>query len=203
MKKTSKAFSITLILAIMLLACLLIYSLGSTGAWFTTTGSNIKFTLNVSGADIYVYQEIDGEDIKLDSSKQQYISVEQEIVPNVEVPLILKVKNNEASGSYLRFKIEVLAVGLTETEIPVRLNYDEVSTSSNGFKPYSDGYFCYEKHENNLAVGETAQQTMTGELELISGFTIEETDFVDKQLNGNTIKIVITVECSDINWYAE
>ena len=206
MKKTRNSFSLTIILTMMLLACLLMVSLGSTGAWFSATGSVLKFQINLSGADIYVYQTLNGNDVKLDASEQSYITLDQEIAPGEEVPLILKVKNNELAGTYLRFKFDVFALGQENVSIPVSLNLDMVSENNNGFFQSAEGdeYWIYEQYISTNDDGSIncAPVTMTGELELISGFTIEESDFIEKQLNGNTIKIVLTVECSDINWYA-
>ena len=195
MKKTRNSFSLTIILTMMLLACLLMVSLGSTGAWFSATGAKLQFTLNLSGANVYVYQG----DTKLDASKQSYITLEQEIVPGEEVPLALKLDYDEASGSYLRFKFEVFALGQTKTKIPVWLNIVSVDDNQNGFQLLSDTYFCYHTY---LSETETVPEKITDDINLISGFIIEESDFADLQLNGNTIKVVLTVECSDINWYA-
>ena len=195
MKKTRNSFSLTLILTTMLLACLLFCTFSSTGAWFSSTGATLKFSLNVSGANIYVYQ---GE-TKLDASENSYITLSQQIVPGEEVLLDLNVKNNEPVGSYLRFKFEVYALGQTDVLIPVVINCQEITSSSNGFFEYTDGYFCYQKYESETT---STPELMQGNLSLISGFTIEESDFVSKALNGNTIKVIITVECSEINWYA-
>lgn len=209
MKKTRNSFSLTIILTMMLLACLLMVSLGSTGAWFSATGSVLKFQINLSGADIYVYQTLNGNDIKIDPSDQSvppdplvqpYLKLEQEIVPGEEVPLALKLDYNEASGSYLRFKFEVFALGQTNTKIPVLLNIVSVDENQNGFQLLSDSYFCYYKWDSDSK--DSIPEKIVGDVNLISGFTIEESDFADSQLNGNTIKIVLTVECSDINWYA-
>ena len=195
MKKARKSFSLTMILAIMLLACLLMCSLGATGAWFSATGGKINFTLNVSGADIYVYQG----NVKLDSTKQQYITLEQEIQPDVEVPLVLTLKSNEPSGNYVRFKFQVFAIGQTNTEITVDKNISSPTSSTNGFTRID------EENENDFyyyANSSTELQKFTDDqkigLVLISGFTIKSDDFA--QLNGDTIKIVLTVECSDVNW---
>ena len=199
MKKTRSSFSLTMILTTMLLACLLCLAINSTGAWFSATGTTLKFSLNISGANIYVYQTRDSQDYKLDATEQDYIVLEQQIVPGEEVPLVLKVKNNEPMGTYLRFKFEVFALGQTNTVIPVVLNSQEITESLNGFYGYSDGYFCYQKYATATT---SSPELMKGELVILSGFTIEESDFVSTALNGNTIKIVITVECSEINWYA-
>lgn len=205
MNKTRKSFSLTMILTIMLLGCLLIYSFGSTGAWFSSTGSKLQFTLNVSGADIYVYQTINGNDIKLNAAEQTYITLEQEIVPGEEVPLVLKVKNNEPAGSYLRFKFQVYALGQTNTFIPISSNYQKVIASADGFTEYYESggsWFCYEQDSSKVGADESKQVKVNGETLLISGFTIPEDYFDINNLNGHTIKVVMTVECSDLNWYA-
>jgi len=200
MKKTSKAFSITLILAIMLLACLLFNSLGNTGAWFTTTGHQIKIEFNIN-YQFYVYQtaEKNGNGIatKLNAASTDaptYITLSGPIKEDEEIPVYLQLRSDEAGQCYLRFKFNVYALGYpNDTLINTTNTTTEKTALVDGFEKEDDGYYYFKGSDGAL------KHFGNGNIMLINGFQIESSELTSLD-GGETLKITLDVECSDVAW---
>lgn len=198
--KTSKSLSTTLILAIMLLACLLLNSVGVVNAWFTSNGPRLQISLQISGANVYVVQQLNAQDVVLDSTANNYIDLDKKIRPEEKVPLVLKLKSEESSGLYVRFKFNVYALGQTNINLLTE-NYILTRTETrDGFvKELSDGYYYY-REAGAVTEISPLQKFSDKSLDLLTGFAIDEDDFLSKNINGNTIKVELIVECSDVAW---
>lgn len=190
MQKAKKSVSITMILAIISLACLLLCSFNISNAWFTTSG-NIEIDVTVAGLNAYVYQttEKDGAGtetiINAKSNEPTYINLSEVIHPGKEIPLYLKLKNNEAGGFYLRFKFVVLALN-KDTDIEI----ETTETVASEFVKNGDYYYYMNGENNQIAFS-------TGNIMLINGCQISGEEFENKNLYGQTLKIVLSVEFSD------
>lgn len=190
MQKAKKSVSITMILAIISLACLLLCSFNISNAWFTTSG-NIEIDVTVAGLNAYVYQttEKDGAGtetiINVKSNEPIYINLSEVIHPDKEIPLYLKLKNNETGGFYLRFKFVVLALN-KDTDIEI----ETTETVASEFVKNGDYYYYMNGENNQIAFS-------TGNIMLINGCQISGEEFENKNLYGQTLKIVLSVEFSD------
>ena len=200
MKKTTKAISITLVLAIMLLACLLYNSINNAGAWFTTTGHQIRFEFSV-GYDFFLYQteKKDGEGIAiaLDAESQTeptYITLSGPVKADEEVPVYLQLRSGESGQCYLRFKFGVYVLDHENDILLNTVNTTTVKTASvAGFEKEADGYYYYKNADGSL-------KTFTsGRIMLINGFEIPSSEVEDLD-GGETLKITLDVECSDVAW---
>ena len=193
MKRTSKSISITLILAFMLLACLLMQAVGVTGAWFTAGGT--KVVINIAGLGVKLYQdgvEIDPED----NTKQTYLNLEGEIAPDAQIPVNLTLSTSEPSGVYVRYKFEVYALGQTATKITTTdigyLQYVENTKIGFDIEAVSGYYYLYATN------GQEAKLTRDmGAVSIMEKFSISSAQFENNNFNGETIKVIVTVECQD------
>jgi len=210
MKRTSKSISITLILAIMLLACLLLQVVGKTSAWFTDGGEGgdkVQITINVAGIGVQIYQ-FDGEnDVEIDpndETKQSYINLNVgEIAPEQSVDVNLKLGTSEPAGVYVRYQFLVYALGqeepinTTDTLDEIKNNADTSDVDESKYEFVYQGTDKYYYFRDNT--GKQAKLTRGfGHVSIMQSFKISEDNFAN--LNGETIKIVVNVECSDVEF---
>ncbi len=204
MKKTSRSVSLTLVLAIMLLACLLFVSFGQIGAWFSEVGPQVEIVLNIDSPDnlVKVYQYRGGQDVLIDADADEptYIQLENTTVikPDVEVPVNLKIKTADTHGFHIKFRFKVLTYNGTEDiEIKTENTYTEKTESQEGFVLHdNDKYYYYRDTNNNLLPFKSLDATETS-LDLIASFKIPFSEFETNNFNGETIKIMLTVECME------
>ena len=204
MKRTSKSISITLILAFMLLACLLMQAVGVTGAWFTASGSNVQIIINIAGVGVNIYQNgklVDPDKAKEnpdDETLQSYISLDAgEIEPGEEIPVNLTMSTSEPSGVYVQYKFEVYALGQSEKLLTTTdIGYLEYSQQTTGFVIDNNGYYHLLSYVNQEETEVKLTRDM-GAVSIMEKFAISADEFASKNLNGETIKVVVTVECQD------
>ncbi len=216
-KIKKKNSQIKILSVLIILFSLFASILGVTNAWFTS-GENqkIECVINIAQININVYQALpSGDEVLIksnqqnaDSSSPSYVDLtnssnDREIIPDQYYSLNLKLKNedNGDQSLYIRYKIELYACNYDSDILlnPIISGYTTPSASSNGFVyNQADGYYYY---QNNT--GENQIYLSNEESIMIGGFTIPYSDFAFTgnypTINGNNIKIVITIEGFDIN----
>lgn len=198
-------FSSTVVLAIMLLACLLLGSVGVTGAWFTATNDDIKIQVNISGMGIYLYQTIGETNYKIVDTienanvEKQYMELSGIIEKDTEIDLIAKINTTEPNGLYVRFKFEVIALGLENVAVYPTLIGGTIATSgTNGFVLNdADKFYYYGSVNSQQKITIKNNNELTT---LFEKFKISSEQFAANNLNGQTVKLQLTLEASDTSW---
>ena len=195
-----------LILSAIILLSVLLLSINITGAWFTSgEGLKVQCNIYIGQFNLNVYQVKSTGETKLtnlndsDESSPSFVDLtnetgSREIKPDTIYSLTLRLKNEDqgASSYYLRYKINLLVCGKTDSAINATF-----SGMNSGFVLAEDGYYYYGSSTTNLnqfSKGTTA--------DLCTQFVIDYDEFYNNNYNGGTVKIEITIECSNTTTFA-
>ena len=217
LKKTNRNSQLKIWSVLLILTSLLLSILGVTNAWFTS-GENrkIECIVNIGQINLNVYQVfssgsevlIKSNDENEESSTPSYVDLtngtnDREIIPdqNYSLNLVLKNEDEGAQSLYVRYKIELYACNDNADIMlnPIITGYTTPTSTTNGFVyNQADGYYYYQNNNNENQTFES-----NSEATLIGGLTIPYSDFAYTgeypTINGNNIRLVITIEGFDIN----
>lgn len=208
-KRTNNSNFVTAILALLVL---LLAFTGITYAWFTSgSGLSVEMVVNIGGLNLKMYQSISGSRVEIntlednaDSATASYVDITNgdgvlEIRPDTTYTLNLILSNEDAGSEapYIRYKIEMYAQNYP-TDIllnpNITISSPSTDTGAGVFVLDSDGYYYYQ----NSSTGNPIEYSSGTSKTMISTFTIPYSDYYNNpNINGNSIKIVITVEGSD------
>lgn len=196
-----------------ILICLLMPIL-TTNAWFTA-GENqqIQIIVNIENINLNVYQRVNGDtgdgvliktfDENDSSTEKSYIDLTdgsgtgvREILPNQSYSLNLTLKNEDTGSAsvYVRYKIEMYVNGLTDTAIQLNISGQTAPNGTTaGFELNSDGYYYYRNSAGNQ------QYPSQANLNMLTSFSIPYSEFVNNDINADTVKLVVTVEAFDLD----
>lgn len=196
--KKYKSLNLIQILSVILLINVCIAFIGTTNAWFTTSGYNIMLDVQIGAINMKVLQD----STELDSENSSYITLNKEILPDEQNELNLNLKNKESAGCegyYVRYKIEFYASNtiLTDAEI---VGFAEQSSSLAGF--VKDGDWFYYKN----TAGDMEKYSGGTNLSMMTGFIIPYSSFVTDGnfvLNADCLKIKVVVQGSTTGTFEE
>lgn len=226
MIKKTATISINILSVLIILISVFMFSIKNTNAWFTAgnyKGIEIVATIGDLDVNLYQYEDEDkfdadsdskeiftmAENAKIEENKKSYINFAGEIKHDEEIPLFLKIKNDDGGSTsmYMRVKFELCQRGTTQ-DIPIPIEILGMSTCSiggYGFKYNSDDEFYYYQYNVASDVGyhssNNAEFAKGSEINLIEKFKIPYSSFVDasKNLqltNSGTLFIRITIQGS-------
>ena len=190
-----KSCSITVISVMLLLTCLFISIISSSGAWFVISDPNrIQIEVLIEDLKLTVYQNSVSESNKINPlNKNSYITLNGVIRPDEEKGLTLILKNDDQSGGYryVRFKLDVVVSGTTTPLSGVTLGgYDEIAIDSNKFSK-NEGYYYY-----CGTGGFMVPMQQNDQATMLTGFTIPYSA-MRNLTHSESLKIVLTIETSE------
>ncbi len=187
--------------------------MGVTNSWFTSgQGQQIECIVTIGQINLNVYQGdvlINSNEDNETASSPSYVDLtsgtnNRKILPDQDYTLNLTLRNEETTGTqsiYVRYKIELFACN-NGTDIllnPIISGYTTPASSSNGLGfvyNSADGYYYY---QNGSGVNQTLPAGAN--VNIIGSFNIPYSDFAYtgeySTINGNNIKLVITIEGFD------
>ncbi len=201
MKRVQSSNSIFALTALVLLISF-ISPLITSNSWFTSKGYNIQCEINI-GANIAIYQNIGGSEndvttsinannvVNLTFTNSNGESVTM-VEPDEQYGLNLLIKNNEsaATTSGLRFKIQFYACGATNELLNASiLGFTSPTSTAGGFAQSADGWVYYQNN-SGTTIAFASNTTAT----ILTHFSIPYADFYAKNLNGNNLKMILTIE---------
>ena len=209
MIKKTKPISINILSVFTILVSLLLSCVGITNAWFTSEKQNgVKIIVSVGAFQLNLYQDIDGEDTKILTNKDnetstspQYVDIGDKILPDTPIELDLTLINEDSGSAamYVRYKFEVYARGVnSDMLIPCTIaGFTQQTETQVGFDlDESNGYYYYKDTDgtNKLFTKGTSQTLMTT-------FTIPYSSFINsngslKLINSDTIHIKVIIDAS-------
>jgi hypothetical protein len=94
----------------------------------------------------------------------------------------------------------LFANGQQDKRIDIIQTTTEPTESSFGFKQDADGYYYYQDHNSSIQMFKSDSVSVEKKIEMVNTFKISETNYDSLNLNGETLKLVLTVECSESIW---
>lgn len=208
MIKNKNSISINVLSVLVILMSLLLIVVNPVNAWFTDAKQNgIAIEVELGNLNLKLYQNsiADANEIltNADNGKattKKYIALNQEIVPDVEVPLnlILANKDQGSASMYVRYKFALYQRGVSQdkeitTEI---IGFTAKTDEAGGFVKNDDGFYYYQdKTGANTLFIKNASAT------LLTHFVVPYSQFMDANgniliKNSETIYIKLIVQAS-------
>ena len=217
MNKRERFNLINVLLAAVIMLSLFVGSIGVGNAWFIAShNKGIQIVMNLSGMNLSLYQRVGNSEVLLntnqkneDSETPSYVTLQNnEILPDVDNNLTLILENSdEGAGTYLRFKLQLIAQGVQyneeqqkyvkkETVIPINLTLGAGIVESGEYYYYgtADG-------EGNLTDSTFFEKTeeTPARLTLLTTFIVPFSSF--QLLEGSeTVKLVLSIEGSSVKF---